>query len=321
MSLAVGRLGWLGVALEPSYGTPTSPTDYIPFTANTLEGQVKNDEITSAYGIREKVFSSVATQQFSKGDVTLNLDPKFSGYFLVGALGQPQVTALGGGVFQHVMTRTNSNSPYSLSLISNRSTDQVLFPGSVVDQVQIDVKDSFASLKASLIGQFPVTSTSGTPTTASGTNFTYKNTTFAFGATVAAAQAAANLKLSDLSLTIKNNAEAVFRHGSAVPASVNSKDFQVEASFTLFFENTVDRNAFYTSAKQAANMTFTGAPLPGGFNEKISFNFYQCRLDTFALETGIDNFFAEKVKVVAEYDNANAKSVDCTVINQKALYI
>lgn len=322
MALNIGRKGWLGVGLEAAYNTPVAPTDYIPFTNETLFSHVKNDDITAAYAQRDKIYASVPTQQYSKGDVEMYLDPKLSGYFFASALGTPiTVTSLGSGVFKHYMTRSNSNTPQSLTLISNRTADQVQFAGVAVDQLELDVKDSFATVKAGLIGQFPTDTVTGAITTASGTVFAYPQATFAFGTTVSGAQSASNLKLSEFKLTVKNNAEAVFRHGSATPASINYKEFEASGDMTLFFENTTDRNAYQTSTKQAGSLVFAGATLPGSQQEKITLNFYQLRVDDFTLETGLANFFAEKLKFVCEFNQAIGLTMDATFINQKSVYI
>lgn len=320
MSLSIGRLGFIGVAVEPSYNTPTNPTDYIPFLNVTLQGDVQNDEITAAYQIREKIFDSVQVKQWSKGDVELYLDPKYSGYFFVSALGATQTVSLGAGVYKHIITRNNSNTPNSLSLIVDRVTDRTLYTGVGVDQLSLDVKDGLATMKATMIGQFPATSVSGAATTASGTVFAFPNAAFAFGTTVSGAQTNTNVKLSEFKLDIKNNAEAVFRHGSTQPNSINYKEFEATADFTLFFENTTDRNTFWNTSKQAANITFTGRSLPGGNTEQLLINLYRTHIEKFVIETGLANFYAEKCNLIAEFDNAAQRSLDVTLYNQTNNY-
>jgi hypothetical protein len=150
---------------------------------------------------------------------------------------------------------------------------------------------------------------------------TFRNAQFAFGANVSAAQGAANLKTHDLKFNIKNNTEVVHAHGAATPRSINNKDFDPSAEFTLYFENTTDRDAYYNQSKQAASLQFIGNQIGGGLSEFVKINLYQVSMETLTLETGLDSFYAEKVKLDAEYDTVNSKTMDIQIQNTKALYI
>lgn len=321
MALNIGRKGFAGVGLQSAFQVPAAIADYAPFTNHTLHGKQEQMKIQHATGNRDMNFSSIAGKAFSEGDFEALLDPRFSGYFIVGAMGSVQTTSQGGGVFLHTVTRNNSNTPQYLTITNDRVIDRQNYYDVTVDELEIAVGTDLATMKAKLSGNFPQTTTSGTNTTTSGNIFSFKNAQFAFGASVAAAQAATNLKPHDFKLTIKNNAEVVHRHGSANPASINIKGFDPAAEFNLYFENTTDRDAYYAQSKQAASLQFLGNNIGGGFQEFIKFNFYQTSIESFELETGLDNFYAEKVKLDAEYDNANSKTMDVTIQNTKTLYI
>ena len=323
-NINIGRQGWTGIALEATPGTPTSPTDYVQFTTNTLFGDVTTVETSMATQNRIKVFNSVPTQKLGKGDIELYADPKMLGYFIVGALGTVSTVNVAGSIYRHTVTVKNTNStPQTLTVINDRqgSTDQEAYYSTVVDQLTVQVTDGLATAKATLMSYFPQTTTSGTATTASGTVYAFNNTAFAFGSTVTAADGAANLKPHDFSLTIKNNAKAVFRHGNQNPDTINVGDFEMEASFKLYFENNTDLQSYYSSKKQAAQLSFTGANLSGVSTEFTKFRWYQTHIETFALETGLSNFYIEDVKLMPEYDNANAVAMDAVIQNTKSLYI
>jgi hypothetical protein len=322
MSLNIGRKGWVGVALEATAGVPVTPTDYAPFVNNTFIAKQDSIEIESANSIREKTYGAVPGKRWSEGDVEINLDSKIAGYFMVGAMGTVSVASQGGGVYLHTMTRNNSNTPQTLTVVSNRAgVDSQQFANVAVDTLSMTVKDGLATAKATLKGGFPNDTTSGTGTTASGNLFTFKNAALGFGSSVAAAQSAANLKPHEATVTIKNNVETVFRHGNNAPDTVNVHEFEAELDFMLYFESTTDRNSYYNVSKQCASLTFTGAGLGGGNSELLRTNFYQIHFDSMDFETGLSNFFAEKGKAKAEYDAVNAKSVDMNLQNTKSLYI
>lgn len=321
MALNIGRKGFIGVGLQSAFQVPAAIADYVPFMNNTLHGVTDQMEIEHATGNRDKTFSSIAGRQWSEGDLELLVDAKFAGYFLVAAMGSVTAQNIAGSVYTHTITRNNSNTPQYLTITNDRVVDRQNYYDVAVDELEIDVGTDLASMKAKLVGNFPQTTTSGTNTTTSGNIFSFKGAQFAFGATVAAAASASNLKPHDFKCTIKNGVETVHRHGSALPGSITAKEFDVEAEFTLYFENTTDRDTYYNQNKQAAVLQFSGNQIGSGLSEALLIRFYQTSLMGFELETGLANFYAEKVKMNAEYDNANSKTLDMLLTNTKALYI
>jgi hypothetical protein len=310
MALSIGRKGFIGAGLETSYGAPVAIADYIPFVSNSLKPMYEKIENTAAYGVRDKVFNSVSGKKWTEGDIEINADPKFAGYFLIGALGTDTPTNPAGSVYLHTITRNNSNVPASLTVVNDRVTDRQYIPGAAVKTLELSVSDGMATMKASMLGKAPITTTSGTLTTASGNLYSFKDAFFAFGSTVAAAGAATNLKPSDFSITIENNSVANFRHG----------EFQVTAETQIFFENVTDRDAYYLNSKKAAAFKLTGVPIGNSLSDYLLYNMYQTRVDSFELETGLANFYAEKIKLICEYDNANSKTLDVALQNNKATY-
>lgn len=320
MSLDIGRKGWIGVGLQSDFQVPAAIADYVPFENNSLKGIQEQLKVQSAYGVRDRTFSSVKGKSFSEGDVEGLLDSKFFGYFAAAAMGSVSSASQGSGVTLHTITRNNSNTPKFLTITNDRVVDRQNYYDVAVDELEVSVGTELAMYKAKLSGNFPVTVTSGTQTTASGNVMSFRNAAFAFGANVTAAKAATNLKPHDFKLNIKNNSEVVFGHGAGTPRSINHKGFEVTAEMNLYFENTTDRDSYYNQSKQAASLQFIGNGIGGGLSEFLKFNFYQASIETFELETGLDDFYAEKVKLSGEYDNANSKTLDIEVQNTKASY-
>lgn len=320
MSLDIGRKGWIGIGVESTYGVPVAVTDYIPFTENSLNGMSEKINNEAAYGVRDKVFDSVVGKQWSEGDISINVDKTNIGFFLYGAMGTNTPSNVAGSVYDHTFTRNNSNTPKSFTVINDRVTDRQYYCGIAVKSLEFEVTDSLATAKASLMGKFPITTSSGSLTTVSGSVFAFKDNAFAFGSSVAAATSATNLKPSELKVSIENNSEAVFRHGSANVDQIAHKEFEAKAEGTIFFENTTDRDTYYNNSKQAAVMKLTGVGIGGGYTESLALQFYRTQMESWELETGLADFYAEKFSLVAEYDNANSKSFDAVLRNVRSSY-
>jgi hypothetical protein len=321
MSLDIGRKGWIGIGLQIGFQVPAAITDYVDFTANTLEAVQNQLEVDPATGLRDRLLSTVPGTNMSQGDVEIYSDSVKTGYFVVGALGTVQTVSLGSGVYRHTITRNNSSDPQFLTITSDRVKDRQLYPDVAVSQFNLSVGLDIVKVKSTVVGNFPQTTTSGTKTTTSGNVFNFANAQFAFGTTVSGAQSNTPLKPHDFTLNINNNTVANFAHSQNGPRSINHGKFEATADFNLYFENTTDRDAYYNQTKQAASFELYGNGIGGGFQESMVFNFYKTSVKTFTVETGIDNFFAEKVTLNCEFDTATQRTMDAVITNTKALYI
>lgn len=320
MSLRIGRLGWVGVGFESTYGSPVAVTDYLPFTENSLAGKQEQISNTASYGIRDREIGSTLGKKNSEGNISMNLDAKLSGYLFGGALGTINSANVAGSVYDHTMTRNNTNTPKSLTVINDRGVDRESFAGVAVNTLELDVADGMATVKSGLMGHFPITTASGTLTTASGGLFSFKDAFFAFGTSVGAAANNSNLKPHDFKLTLNNNSQGVWRHGSADVDVVNQGEFTVTGEMTVYFEGTNERDLYYNNAKNAGVFKLTGQGIGGGYNESVTVDLYQLRTDDWSLETGLANFYAEKIKFAMEYDFGNSKTIDAVFRNTKTSY-
>lgn len=320
MALRVGRKGWVGVGIETTPGSPVAITDYIPFTENTLKGQATKLEDDAARGRRARVSDSVNGQKWSEGDLTINVDPTKHGLFLYGALGSVNSSTVSGSVKDHTFSVNDDNPPKSLTVVNDRGVDREYFTGVAVKTYELSISDGLASVKNSLIGKFPITTASGTNTTASGGLYSFADSFFAFGADLSSAAAADNLRLSDFKLTIENNTVANHRHGSNDAYSISHGELDVTGEGTLFFEGTTQRDAYYANTKKSAVQKLTGRGLAGGYNESVTYNLSRIRLDTFELETGLSDFFAEKFNFIAEVDETDGSVITAVVRNIRSSY-
>ena len=321
MALDIGRKGWAGIALETTPGVPVPQTDIVPFTENTLMAKHEPIPNEAAYGVREKTFDAVIGKKWSEGSISINADADDTGLFLVAALGSNSPANVAGSVYDHTITRNNSNTPKTMTVNQARgSIDKQYYPNVAVKTLEFSVSDGLVEAKASLLGKFPITTTSGSLTTASGGIYSFADSRFAFGSSVAAAGSATNLKPHDFKLTLENNTTAVFRHGSAEPDTINHGEFEATVEASLYFEGTTERDNFYGLDRQAASWKVNGPGIGGGYSSSLEVRMYRTYYEDFPLETGLSDFYAVKFKVRCAYDNANSRSVDAVLRNTRSSY-
>ena len=323
MAEKIGRLGYLGLAIEATPGTPESTVDvFIPFTENTLRGH--HEPLAAVHSKANRIMDhgSVAGKRWGEGSVTMYLDSINAGYLLKMALGAEARTQLSASppVHDHLLTPTVSgNTPACATLWDYKGVDVEQYSYATVDVLEIEVtNEGIATLNASVMGKAPSTVSAPALTTTSGTLLTWKDMNARFGSTVAGARAASATKLNNFKLAIANNLELNYKSGSQQPDTVTYGAGEVTGEFTLFFESITDRDAYYGLTKRSLVVTLTGASLGSGYSEQVEIVVKKMYLEDIDMETGLDDLFAIKCNFRAEWDQDQAGYVDVTLRNGKA---
>ena len=324
MAEKIGRLGYLGLAIEATAGTPESTPDiFVPFTENSLRGHHEPLMDNSSHTSRVKDFTSVAGTRWGEGQVTMYLDSLNAGYLLKLAFGAEARTQLNSSppVHDHLFYPTVSgNNATSATLWDNKGVDAEQYAYAVIDSCEVVVSnDGIATISANFMSKAPATVSAPALTVASGTLYTWKDMGARFGSTVAGARAASATKLTNLQFTVANNVELNYKSGSNQPDTITTGPLEVTGQYTLFFENVTDRDAYYNLTKRALVVTLTGAGLgTGGYTEQLEFVFKKFSLEDMDMETGLDDLFAITGSFREEWDQAQAGYVESTARNGKA---
>lgn len=323
MAVKTGRLGWIGVAKEITPGVAVNPADYIPFLDETMMDMQSVLPDVAARGVRdEQSENSQLGKQWGQGTIKVNVDSKLAGYFLGGAMGQFNApVSEGNGVYTHTITRNNSNSIQTLSLIVDRVTDRELYAGAVVNTAEINFSDGLAELSTDLISNFPQTSVSGTLATASGNIFSFNDAQIQLGVNIAAAIASpVFIKARAFDVKIENNVDAQFVSGYRNPDSIIAKNFKVSGSLRLAFEDTTQKDAYNNLTKSAMVVTFNGNGIGNNMNEFVKLRFYKIRSDAFKIAAPIDDIITQEIDFVAEYSSIDSATLDIQLRNNKSSY-
>lgn len=323
MAEKIGRLGYLGLAIEASAGTPESSVDvFVPFTENSLRGHHEPLMDISSRTSRVKDHSSVTGKKWGEGDVAMYLDSINFGYFLKLALGQEARTQLSASppVHDHLFTPTVSgNAATAATLWDNKGVDAEQYSYATIDQLEIEITtDGIATVTAGFMAKAPSTVTAPALTTTSGTLFTWKDMSAKFGSTVQVAQAATATKLTNFKLTLANNVEMNYKSGSSNPDTITYGPLEVTGSYTLFFESATERDKYYNLSKNSMVVTLVGAGLGVGYTEQVQLVLKKIVLEDIDMTTDLDDLFTIECNFRAEWDQDQAGYFEATVRNQKA---
>ncbi len=316
MAIDIGRLGSIGLGIEGTAGTAnTTPSVYLPFDeAPTLRGHHELLEIISASASRNRDRGSSVGKKWSEGTVKIDLDVVNSGYLFKVAMGN-EMLATGTPNSHTFYTTVSGNTPKTATLIYSRSTDVEQYAYSAIDQLNLEFGQGLATLAASFKGAFPTTGATQTPTTTSGTVVSFKDASFKLGSTLTTAGAASATAINSFKLNILNNLEVIHRSGSADVSLIRTKDARVTGSYTIFFNDTTERDAYYNLSRRSMEVKFVG-----NANELIKIRIPQFRLSEGEVATGLDDFFVVNATFEAEdvVDTGTAtRLVDVLLQNDK----
>ena len=321
MAKNIGRLGYLGLALESTPGTAVTTADvFVPYTEISLRGHHEPIEVIGATASRFVQRSSVIGKKWSEGDVAMDLDTHVSGYLFKMALGNEILTT--GSPNEHNFYVTQSgNTPKTATLIFNRGgTDIEQYAYSSLNELTMEVSDGLATMSASIMGGFPTTGSSQTSVVTSGTNFAFPDFAVRFGSDLSAAAGASVTTISDYSLTMSNEVEVIHQVGSVTPVALRTKGFTSAGSYQLFFENETEKNEYYSLNKKAMEIKLTGVN-----SEELKVRVPRLRLNESEVETGIDDFFMITTEFVVEDQvgagaalDSGVRFLDVTLKNDKS---
>lgn len=320
MSLQQQRKGFLGLGKESSAGVPVTPTVFLPFLSQELQGKHEPIGNQAAQGTREAERGSVEGKKWGEGGFEVNIDESLIGHMFLMLLGTVNTATVSGSIKDHTFSRNNSNQPQTYTITVDRVTDKKMFPYCVANSGELAFSDGLVTMKMDMLSHHPVTSVSGTLTVTSGHLFSWKDASVKFGATIGAAAAATPTQVSEFKLSIENNAAPSYRSGVQEPASIDVGNFRVSGEFKLFFEDTTQLENYRTLTKQAMQIVLSGRGLAGGYRESITINLPMIRLADATVDTPIDDFSAVVCAFEAEYDATTSKMIDVVVRNITASY-
>ena len=321
MAVSIGRKGWLGVALETTPGTPVNPVKYLPYTTCTLHNVVEVLDDESAKGIRERAWGSVAARTRGEGDIEILMDVENAPYLIIPALGSytSQLASGEDSVYEHTIWRKDGNPPKTLTINFNDTVETRQYAYATVNTLEISFSDGFATLSAGIISKAP-TSGSGTKAITEERVLAFKDATIQFGSDLTEAESADPTPLSAFTLTINNNAEAHYLSGSSSPDHIALGQLEIGGNYTLFFEDTTERQAHESQTERAMIVTFTGDDIGSNEQEEIQIRIPKFHITERSVDSSPAGFVTENPTFVVDYDSTEGYSIEIKITNETASY-
>ena len=254
MGAKPSNLTILGIAKEPSFGTPATATAFIATTgAPTSKDEIKLVEDKGLRGAMVEVFGEVQTLKSSTVDFAGDVFPDTIGWVAVGVLGD-LVSTGSGAPYTHSIAVYNSNDgqPPSYTLTDCYVVNTRQYPGAKFSELGIKFSaDGLLTYTAKAMGlasiptTVPTASYSSVPPVASWTG------SVSIGGT-------AVQTVMDGDLTIKRNVTVVGTvDGSQSPHALWSGPVGASGKFTLVMEDETQLVNYLTNTQPSLDINFT----------------------------------------------------------------
>lgn len=309
----IGRRGSLGIGLETagSEGTTTTIDMFIPYLSCNLQGKHTPIADISAKGMRDVHGNdTVEGKKWGEGTIEVVFEPRSAPYWLGLALGSivssAGITPL---VNYHTISRKANNQPLSATIYRDRVVDEVKFPYSVVNTLELNFADDIAKIAVEVLSKFP-TAEADTSTYVDLELYTFKHAAIE----LMVAGATSTISIREFTLNVNNNAEVRHSPNDNDVDKIVSKGFEVNGTIVVDFETTVQRDAFKNVTKQSLSIVLTDS------TNIITITVPQIRVDTLDIDTPNDDIAGETINFVAEYDSTTSKTINAVVENNVVGY-
>lgn len=303
----VGRRGSLGAAKEgltTARGTPVTPALWAPYNSISLDDKTVTIDSEGAFGQIADSYESYCVKKYGEGEIEFDLDDKFIGLILSGVMGASPSSSAGPTNYVHTYTLSNTNQHQSLSLLVQDPNISRMFPLSMIDKFTIKVEPegiakcnvSFRSQRGKAWQQVAAVYT------ALGNKFIHSMLTFAIAGNA--------LDIKNLEFSISKNIEDFQDLGTATPSDILNKQFVVEGSFELGFQENTYRNYMLDPAT-TQTMVIT---LTYGTNNSLVITLPRVRFANWEPSKGLNDIATQKIEFKGLYGVAATAQVITNIV-------
>lgn len=324
MAKHIGRLYNIGIGKESTRGTAVAATYWLPKMELSLDDKVEVVVDESSIGIIEDAQSQDIVNKISEGELSGRIADTSFGLWLLSTLGasaSPSLVAT--GVYDHVFSILQSAQHPSLTVAvtgPNESTG-LRYVLSMVDALEVNFElGKYAEYKVSFRGNANASGSNTASFTAENI-FLPQHGEVKIATNLAGLGAASALQVKKASFKISKNVEDDQVIGTLAPIDRLNKQFSVEGSIELMYEDRsyVDTIMLGDLAK-ALRIKFanTGTTIGASSNPTITFDFAKIKLTEVARGLTNNDLVKQTLNFRAFYSISDTSMMTATLRNTRA---
>lgn len=328
MAKFIGRQLSVGIAKEATRGTGVAAQFWIPKTDVTVDDIIMSAQDDSSIAVIEDAINQEVTTKAMQGSLAGRVYDKSFGLLLLAVLGSQATTTTSGesAVYDHAFTVGESAQHPSLTIsVADANTPSsgagIWHTLCMIDQLTIDFEvNKFFTYKADFKGNSNVAQ-SVTASFTSENGFDPQDGTVTTAANISGLASPVTVKVKKGSIIIKKNIEEDYVIGSQTAADRLNKQFTVEGTLELFYNDRVFIDTdMLADLAQAIRISFTNTRVTLGStsNPVIQITLAKAKIQSVAKKAANNNIVSETIKFKAFYSLADIEMIDVLLRNTKS---
>lgn len=325
MSKFIGRTADVGIKKEAVRGTAeTSATFYLPKLSLSIDDTVEQVVNESSYGVIEDATDSVVVGKGADAEIEGNIYSESFGLLLLSALGAvstsgPSQTT----VYTHTFTVGQSAQHPSLTLFQEDANQDYSYANAMMTKLEIDISlGQFAKYNAEFRAKVgsAVTLTPSYATNES--NFLPQHGSVKLATDVSGLTAASAINIRSVKLTIDKGAEDDRKLGSLDPADILNKEFKVEGSIELVFNDNTFKTDMLADTAKAMRIRLTNSDVTIGssMNPQLTIDVTKAKFSNFKRNYSNGDIVTATVDFKALYKPTESDMIEMQLINLTSSY-
>lgn len=324
MSKFIGRLVDVGIAKEASRGTAeSSATFFLPKLSLSVDDGIEQVIDESSVGIIEDATEASTVAKFAEGEIEGNIESESIGLLLLAALGTVNTTGPSEStVYTHTFTVSQSAQHPSLTIFQDDPNQDYKYPLAMISQLDLDISiGQYAKYMAVFRSKAGETATIS-PSYTRGSTFLPQHGSVKIASAVSGLAAASAIDIRSIQLSIIKNTEDDRKLGSLDQADILNKQFAVEGTLELVFnDNTFKTDQLADTAKaMRIRLTNTNVTIGSTLNPQVTIDLSKVKFGEFKRNYGNDDIVTATVNFKAFYKLSESDMIEAQLVNTTASY-
>jgi len=309
----------VGLGIESTAGTAVAATVFPQWTEFSLQAISEKALFNSQRGVRNMASNSMIRRRYSEGSMSCIANTENAPYLFGLALGSVSSGSITDSAYTHTITVQNAHASMKTATVLLEQGGEVTerFANVVMNSLNFEVSDNYATMTAEMIGGFPDT---GTVTESFTTNdeFAYHQMSAKFGTSISNANGNSATPIKSFALNINNNVllDEAFLSGANTPTAGGfiAGRMQITGSYSLQFDGLAELNKYKANTLNSMEVTFTGSLIGSTSAHQIIFEVADMVLTAPPKEISLDGIIILTQEFEVSFD-ATDSELTVKVIN------
>lgn len=324
MSKFIGRLADIGIAIETTRGTAEGSADFwIPKLSMTYDDGVDQVVDESSVGVIEDATGASVVAKYGMGEIEGNIYDQSFGAILLATLGTvstsgPDETS----VYTHSYTVQQDAQHDSLTIFLDDPNQDYTYALAMIERLELDVAlGQYAKFTTSFRSKVGSTATLSPSYTAEN-HFLPQHAVLQYADDLSGLSSPTSVDVRSVRLTINKNVEDDRKLGSLDQADILNKQFAVEGTVELVFDDETFKTEMLADTAKAVRLKLTNSDVTIGssMNPTLQIDLAKVKFSKFEKGYNNDDIVTATVDFKAFYSISDSALIQVDLVNEQSSY-